>query len=437
MSEDVEHRSEARDAAGLDLAAQNNDERRHEMQIIEGRILDAAVTLAGQGVLLSASTQGADGNPVVLLCEPGPAELNKHVPSDAVEGRNGSSFERLLAHEVPADRAAQQKHALSRASQLVPDQLAVSNAIGGAIDGGGIGRKIFLMAPGGCGKTYLAPMLLSYCRRQGHAALAVASSEVAANLMPLGRTAHTRFEIPIDTGANSSCGFAARSDTYRLLQRIRLIVWAEATMAHRHTFEAVKRSIKYTIGDEAAGRITWLLCGAFVQIPPVVRRGSDHLIVRASIRKSSMWPDFTVIELSTNMQVQWCLEAENVKESRLLESWAEWLLADGRGTVKAARNTPDTFEAVSEDESEEEEAPAEASLVAMLDADLYGALPSPEDAAGVAVQGGSGSWHDWLLGLFSHAAELATTAVCIPRALCQKAGKGFKTCSWPLSPTSS
>jgi len=208
-------------------------------------------------------------------------------------------------------------------------------------------------------------------------------------------------------------------------------------MAHRHTFEAVKRSIKYTIGDEAAGRITWLLCGACGQIPPVVRQGSVLQIVRASIRKSSMWPDFTVIELSTNMRVQWCLEAENVKESRLLDSWAEWLLADGRGTVKAARNTPDPFEALSEDESEEEEAPAEASLDAMLDADLYGALPSPEDAACVAVQGGSGSWHDWLLGLFSHAAELATTAVCIPRALCQKAGKGFKTCSWPLSPTSS
>jgi len=80
MSEDVEHRLEARDAAGLDLAAQNNDVRRYEMQLIEGRILDAAVTLAGQGVLLPASTQGADENPVVLWCEPAPAELNETRP---------------------------------------------------------------------------------------------------------------------------------------------------------------------------------------------------------------------------------------------------------------------------------------------------------------------------------------------------------------------
>ena len=426
MAEDVVHRLEARVAAGLDLAAQDNDVRRYVMLQIEGRILDAAVTLAGQGVLLPASTLGADGQPVVLFGEAAPAEHNEDIPSDAVEGRNGSSFERLLAHEMPADRAAQLQDALSRISTLVPDQLAVFNAIRGAIDGGGIGRKIFLMAPGGCGKTYLASMLLAYCRGQGHAALAVASSGVAANLMPLGRTAHSRFKIPIDTGPNSSCGFAARSDTARLLQRTRLIVWDEATMAHRHTFEAVKRSIKDTIGDEAAGRITWLLCGGFEQIPPVVRRGSVLQIVRASIRKSPMWPDFTVMELSTNMRVQRCLEAGNVEESRLLDSWAKWLLAVGRGTVKAARSTPEPFEAVSEDEAEEEEAPAEASLDARLQADLNGALPSPEAAAGVAVQGGSGSRLDGLRGLASLAVELATTAVCIPRALCQKAGKGVR-----------
>ncbi|OSX74278.1 hypothetical protein BU14_0297s0005 [Porphyra umbilicalis] len=301
MADDVVRRLEARVAAGLDLAAQDNDVRRYVMQQIEGRMLDAAVTLAGQ-----------------------------------------------------ADRAAQLQNALSRVRTLMPDQLAVFNAIRGAIDGGGIGRKIFLMAPGGCGKTYLASMLLAYCRGQGHAALAVASSGVAANLMPLGRTAHSRFKIPIDTGPNSSCGFAARCDTARLLQRTRLIVWDEATMAHRHTFEAVKRRIKDTIGDEAAGRITWLLCGGFEQIPPVVRRGSVLQIVRASIRKSPMWPDFTVMELSTNMRVQRCLEAGNVEESRLLDSWAKWLLAVG------------------------------------------------------------------------HAVELATTAVCIPRALCQKAGKGVR-----------
>jgi len=204
MAEDVVHRLEARVAAGLDLAAQDNDVRRYVMRQIEGRMLDVAVTLAGQGVLFPASTLGADGQPVVLFGEAAPAELNEDVPSDAVEGRNGCSFERLLAHAVPADRAAQLRDALSRISTLVPDQLAVLNAIRGAIDGGGIGRKIFLMAPGGCGKTYVASMLLSYSRGQGHAALALVSSGVAANLMPLGRTAHSRFKITIDTGPNSS-----------------------------------------------------------------------------------------------------------------------------------------------------------------------------------------------------------------------------------------
>jgi len=204
MAEDVVHRLGARVAAGLDLAAQDNDVRRYVMQQIEGRMLHAAVTLAGQAVLLPASTLGAAGRPVVLFGEAAPAELNEDVPSDAVEERNGSSFERLLEHEVPADRAAQLQDALSRVRTLMPDQLAVFNAIRGAIDGGGIGRQIFLMAPGGCGKTYLASMLLAYCGGQGHADLVVAASGVAANLVFLGRTAHSRFKIPIDTGPNSS-----------------------------------------------------------------------------------------------------------------------------------------------------------------------------------------------------------------------------------------
>jgi len=378
---------------------------------MKGRMLDAAVTLAGQVVLLPASTLGADGQPVVLFGEAKPAEHNNGVPSDAVEKRNGSSFEGLLAHEKPAYRVAQLQDALLRVSALGPDQLAVFNAIRGAINRGGIGRKIFVMAPGGCGKTFLASMLLAYCRGQGHAALAVASSRVAANLVPLGRTAHSRFKLSIDTGPNFSCSFAARSDTARMLQQKGLIVWDEATMGHRHTFEAVKRSIKETIGDEAARLITWLLCGGFEQIPPVVRRGSLLQIVRASIRKSPMWPDCTVMELSTNMPVQQCLEAEHVEKSRLLDNWARRLLAVGRGTVETARNTPNPFEAASEDEAEEEEAPTEASLDARLEADLNGALPSPEVAAGAAVQGGSGYRRGRLRGMESHASEQATTAL--------------------------
>ena len=88
-----------------------------------------------------------------------------------------------------------------------------------------------------------------------------------------------------------------------------------------------------------------------------MRRGSVLQIVRASIRKSPMWPDSTGMELSTNMRVQRCLVVANVEESRLLDSWAKWLLAVGRGTIKAARNTPEPYEAMSEDEAEEEETP--------------------------------------------------------------------------------
>lgn len=52
---------------------------------------------------------------------------------------------------------------------------------------------LFLDAPGGTGKTYLIELLLTKIRMEGNIALAVASSGIAATLLPGGRTAHSTF----------------------------------------------------------------------------------------------------------------------------------------------------------------------------------------------------------------------------------------------------
>ncbi|KAL0391014.1 UNVERIFIED_CONTAM: hypothetical protein Scaly_0458500 [Sesamum calycinum] len=56
----------------------------------------------------------------------------------------------------------------------------------------------FIDGPGGSGKTFLYRALLADVRSRGYIALAVATSGVAAALLPGGRTAHSRFKIPID-----------------------------------------------------------------------------------------------------------------------------------------------------------------------------------------------------------------------------------------------
>jgi len=74
--------------------------------------------------------------------------------------------------------------------------------------------------------------------------IAVASSRIAALLLPGGRTAHSRFQIPINVTDTSTCAFKQGSHLAKLMTRASLIIWDEAPMAHRNCFEAVDRSLR-------------------------------------------------------------------------------------------------------------------------------------------------------------------------------------------------
>lgn len=152
----------------------------------------------------------------------------------------------------------------------------------------------------------------------------------------------------------------------------------EATIAHRHCFEAVQRSINDTIGLDAANRITWLLCGYLAQIPPVVQRCSIAQILRASFRKSTMWPQFTTMELHTKIRVKRCLAEGNAQEAELLGAWAECLLPSGKERSKrASRTAAPSLGSLREDVEEKQSG---ASLPTFrLEADLRAALPSTEN----------------------------------------------------------
>ena len=73
----------------------------------------------------------------------------------------------------------------------------------------GAGRQIFFInASGGYGKTFLLETILLSVQSLGKIALAVASSGIAAELLEGGRTAHSRFEIPIPISDESMCSIS-------------------------------------------------------------------------------------------------------------------------------------------------------------------------------------------------------------------------------------
>ncbi|CAN0881720.1 hypothetical protein LINGRAHAP2_LOCUS14392 [Linum grandiflorum] len=74
-------------------------------------------------------------------------------------------------------------------------------------------------------------------------ALVVASSGIAATLLLDGVTTHSRFKIPLDVDHLSTCSVRKGTDLAQLLQMATLIVWDEAPMIHRLSYEAVDRTL--------------------------------------------------------------------------------------------------------------------------------------------------------------------------------------------------
>jgi len=91
----------------------------------------------------------------------------------------------------------------------------------------------FVSGYGGTGKTYLWRCIVSYLRAQNKIVLTVASSGVAALLLPGGRTAHSRFKIPCDLDDASVCDIRRGTMLAELIQNTCLIIWDEALMTNK------------------------------------------------------------------------------------------------------------------------------------------------------------------------------------------------------------
>ncbi|XP_071939902.1 uncharacterized protein [Coffea arabica] len=106
------------------------------------------------------------------------------------------------------------------------------------------GKSFFVDGPGGTGKTFMYRALLVTLRTQGHIALAVASFGIAASILPGGRTAHSRFKIPLDASNTRTCQISKQNSTAKLIVMAKLILWDEASMAKRDTSEAFDLLLK-------------------------------------------------------------------------------------------------------------------------------------------------------------------------------------------------
>ncbi|XP_071926211.1 uncharacterized protein [Coffea arabica] len=182
-------------------------------------------------------------------------------------------------------------------------------------------KSFFVDGPGGTGKTFLYRALLTTLRTQGHIALAVASSGVAASILPGGRTAHSRFKIPLDASSTKTCQISKQNSTAKLIVMAKLILWDEASMAKRDTIEAFDLLLKDIMdSDKPFGGKVVVFGGDFRQTLPVIQNATRDIQVQASFVNSTLWGSLQKITLTENMR------------AFLDKPFSEFLLRVGEGT---------------------------------------------------------------------------------------------------------
>ena len=101
--------------------------------------------------------------------------------------------------------------------------------------------SLFIVARGGCGKTYLLNTILKKVRSlndQGSIALAMATTGIAANLLHIGRTFHSRLKAPLQLN------ITVQSTLAKVVQQSKLMIIDEAPMLDSYMLSALDRSLR-------------------------------------------------------------------------------------------------------------------------------------------------------------------------------------------------
>ncbi|XP_058764312.1 uncharacterized protein LOC131637724 [Vicia villosa] len=197
------------------------------------------------------------------------------------------------------------------------------------------GGVFFLHGYGGTGKTFMWRTLSSALRSKKKIVLAVASSGIASLLLPGGRTAHSKFKIPVPTLDNSTCNIDKNTEHSQLFEATDVIIWDEAPMAHKNCFEALDRTLKDVMtkkgfGNKIFGGKVVVFGGDFRQILPVVPRAGRSDIVHASICSSYIWDYCQVLTLTKNTRLQ---QGSDNTSSKELAEFSKWILNVGDGKI--------------------------------------------------------------------------------------------------------
>ena len=256
--------------------------------------------------------------------------LPKPIPEELLQVNHIVNTEpAVIREEMAFDLGAQQEIVDERLPNFTPEQREIFDIVMDAVNNSQE-LCLFIDARGGCGKTFLLNTILSAVRSLdgGSTALAMATTGIAANLLALGRTFHSRLKAPLTPTPESTLQITAQSSLAQLIRSSKLLMIDEATMLDRYLLEALNRTLQDLMGnDRPFGGKILILAGDFRQCLPVVPGATRGETVAHCINKSQLWTFFQVLKLSVNMRVR-------ALGDPTLQEFDDWSLSVGNGIME-------------------------------------------------------------------------------------------------------
>ena len=134
---------------------------------------------------------------------------------------------RIVKEELEFDWQEMKELAIIKCEQYTPEQYAIHNTVMEHLHQNKP-LYLFIDARGGCGKTFLLNGILAAVRSSepnGAIALAMATTGIAANLLMLGRTFHSRMKVPITSPTKEQIfPITGQSGLAELIKRAKLLI---------------------------------------------------------------------------------------------------------------------------------------------------------------------------------------------------------------------
>ncbi|XP_039311973.1 uncharacterized protein LOC105206659 [Solenopsis invicta] len=129
---------------------------------------------------------------------------------------------------------------------------------------------IYIDGPSGSGKTFIYTTIYHLAKIRNKHVCSMAFTGIAATLLPVGRTVHKIFGLPVPLYANSSSNIKIQSKEAHYLKETDIFVWDEAPMAPRYALEIIDRTLRDIMNNALpfGGKII-VLGGDFRQLLPI------------------------------------------------------------------------------------------------------------------------------------------------------------------------